>query len=1173
MQLIRKSAGSGTVMAYSVLLITGLTFLLVFAPGSRALAGSYSQDIKINLSLKNVTLEEALRTIESKTSYKFFYSNNQFPADQTITFSGQGITVKAALNEILKHTAYTYRLINDNIIVISPKTEKDALTPVKGKVTDEKGDPLPGVTVRVKGTDIGMTTGADGSYQLNLPDAKASLVFTFVGYTTREVDPNGRAVINITLTQDPSSLSEVVVVGYGTQKRGDVLGAVTSFNAKNIEEKPVPRIEQALIGQMPGVQVRQQTGMPGSGLSILVRGSGSITAGNEPLYVLDGFPLDIASQNADGSFTSNPLDNLNPNDIESVQVLKDAAAGAIYGSRAANGVVIITTKRGQSGKMKISLNAKSGISKVAKKQDILSADEWVAMATEAANAAWVRSGTGRTADQTNDERAAILGLAPGTINTSYMTDPRWAQAGHPGLTYVDWQDEVYRKAAYQNYELSASGGTDNVKYFISGNYLNQDGTIINSNFINYGLRANVEANASKKIKLGINLAPTYSINNSPPAEGKDNQLMKLAQMVPVVESSAGLNTGAYGNPTYTWASPRLISPYAYLESAVNKITTTRLLGSVYGEYQIIPGLALRSTVNYDGINRDTKKYVPDYVTVGAASSLVTNPGLYSSGSYGVLKKQNFLNENTLSYNTTIAKDHNIAAVAGVSYNSVHYETANLATAGGYANNSVITLNNAIPNAAGVTYTGSTTESNNTLFSYYGRLQYSYQDKYLFSGTVRRDASSKFGVDSRWGTFPSASIGWRVSKESFLQDIKTINDLKLRFSWGKSGNNNIGDYNSIQTLTAASYSFGGTSATGQVVSGLANSALKWETSSTYNLGLDISLLNSRINLSVDAYHKKNSDLLLNLPVLAASGFSTSLQNIGAVVNKGLELSLNTVNLRSKDWQWTMNANIAFNKNTITALGPDHAPIEIASAYSGSNAPYLLQEGLPAFSYYVTKVQGILTAADIADAKVAKVSGQTVGDPKFLDANGDGKITAADRVVYGHPTPDYTWGWTNTLRYKDFDLSVLVYGQHGGALLSYLGRAIDFSGSTTANVLGIWRDRWTTENQNYNAPRGKYGSSYTVPYVTSDWIYSTDFIRVQNITLGYNLKSLFRNSGTISAARLYVSLENYFGHDKYKGGVNPEAQNTNSSGNSSYAVPGDYGAMPLSKTTSLGVNISF
>ncbi len=1059
-----------------------------------------------------------------------------------------------------------------SLIVLSGSYAAAQDFPVKGKVSNEKGEPLAAVTVQVKGGRGSATTGADGSYQLSVPDRRSVLVFTSVGYKSQEVPLGGRAQVDVVLGQQQSDLNEVVVVGYGTQRRSDVTGAVATFNARSVEEKPIGRIEQALIGQMPGVQVRQQSGMAGSGLSILVRGTGSITAGNEPLYVLDGFPLDVSGQNSNGGFTANPLDNLNPNDIESIQVLKDASAGAIYGSRAANGVVIITTKRGQVGNAKISANVKTGVASVSRKLDLLSAQEWTVMAAEEADSAWVHSKAGRTADQTNAQRAAILNLTGGTVNPSYMTDPRWAEAGHPGLQYVDWQDAVYRRAAYQNYELSASGGSENVRYFISGNYLDQDGTVIGSNYINYGVRANVEANASKKFKVGLNLAPSYSINNLPAAEGKDNQLMHAAQMTPVVEDSVGLNTGAYGLPTYTWGSAKLISPYAYLKNSQNRIATTRLLGDIYAEYQILPGLVLRSTINYDGLDRSTKNYVSDKVAVGAASALTTNPGLYSTGSYAEAKKQNFLNENTISYNKVFG-DHSVAAVAGFSYNHVHYETESLATAGGFANDNITTLSNAIANSAGVTFTGTNTETNSSLVSYYGRVQYAYQDKYLVSGTLRRDASSRFGLDNRWGTFPSASVGWRVSKEAFFDDVRAINDLKLRFSWGKSGNNNIGDYNSIQTLTNTTYSFGGTSATAQVVSGLANPRLKWETSDTYDAGADVSFLKNRINVTIDAYYKKNTDLLLNLPVLSASGFTSQLQNIGAVVNKGLEVNLGTTNIRTSNFTWTMTANIAFNKNAVTALGPDGAAIQIASNYSGSNAPYLLKKGLPAFSYYITKSVGILTPADIADPKVAKVSGETVGDEKYLDANHDGKITADDRVVDGHPNPNYTFGWTNTFKYKDFDLGVTVYGQHGGTILSYLGRAIDLPGSTTANILGVWRGRWTPQNPNWHAPRGKLFADYTVPYVTSDWMYSSDFLRVQNITLGYNLKRLFGSSKAFNTARLYVSLENYFSHDKYKGGANPEAQNTNNSGNGSYGVPGDYGAMPLSKTASIGLNVGF
>lgn len=1046
---------------------------------------------------------------------------------------------------------------------------------VKGTVTDEKGQPLPGVSVQIKGTSKGASTGADGGFQISVPDENTILFFSYVGYKRTELKAGNQQHLQVKLASSESALNEVIVVGYGTQKKGNVLGAVASLDGTGLIEKPLGRVEQALIGQLPGVQVRQQTSMPGQGLSILVRGSGSITAGSEPLYVIDGFPLDVASNNGSGGFSGSPLNNLNPNDIESIQVLKDAAAGAIYGSRAANGVVIIITKKGQSGKAKISFNAYTGLNKIAKKLDVLSADEWVAMATEVANSNWVKSGAGRSASQTNAERRTILGLPDGTVNTSYMTDDRWALPGHPGLTYLDWQDEIYRTAPFGNYELSASGGTDNVHYFFSGNHLSQTGTVVGSDYKNYGARANIEANVGKKVRVGINIAPTYSENNAPDAEGKDNQTMKAAQISPVVEAAAGNMTGAGSFGAYTWSSPRLISPYAYLNSVTSMVKTTRLLNSMFAEYQVIPGLFLKSTINFDNMDQSTKRYIPDGVVVGAATERFTNPGKNAAGSYAGFKKQNFVNENTISYNKVFAKDHTISAIAGISYNWVHLESYTISTAGGYANGTIETLNNAIPNSAGVTVTGNTTESNNTLFSYFGRVQYDYKSKYLLSATLRKDASSKFGSANRWGTFPSASIGWRISEEPFLKDVSFIKDLKVRLSWGKSGNNNIGNYSAIPVLTSAGYSFGGNApvpANGQVLSGLANPNLKWETSNTWNAGLDGSFLRSRINITVDVYQKKNTDLLLNLPVLGASGFSSSLQNIGAVQNRGLELGINTVNVTKKDFQWTTNANIAFNSNKVLALGPDDAPIEIASAYSGSNAPFLLQKGLPMFSYYVTKVTGILTEADIADKNVAKLAKQTAGDAKYYDRDASGTIDAKDRVVYGQPSPKYTWGISNTFKYKDFDLGVQIYGQHGGSILSYFGRAVDFSGSTTANVLGVWRERWTPQNQNYNAPRGKFGSSYTVPYVTSDWVYSSDFWRIQNITLGYNLKGLIKTNA-ISAARITASLQNWFSHDKYKGGVNPEAQNTNTSGNSSYALPGDYSAVPLSKVATIGLNVTF
>jgi hypothetical protein len=397
-------------------------------------------------------------------------------------------------------------------------------------------------------------------------------------------------------------------------------------------------------------------------------------------------------------------------------------------------------------------------------------------------------------------------------------------------------------------------------------------------------------------------------------------------------------------------------------------------------------------------------------------------------------------------------------------------------------------------------------------------------------------------------------------------------MKLRFSYGRSGNNNIGDYSAIPTLTNANYSFGGTSAaaaTGQVPNGLPNPYLQWETSNTYDAGFDATVLKNRINVIFDVYEKKNTNLLLTIPVPAATGTTSNLQNVGAVENRGLELGLGVVPIRSAKFLWTINGNVAFNENKVVSLGGLGNIINIPNAFGAGYPPFILQDGKPMYEYYIIKHTGILTQDDINNPKVAKLPGETVGDEKYFDANGDGTINASDRVNGGQPTPKYTWGVTNTFRYKSFDLSILTYGQHGGSIISYIGRALDNPANGTATTIGVWRDRWTETNQNFNAPRGKIGYAYTIPYTTSDWVYSTNFFRIQNMTLGYNLKNIIK-IGVISSARIYFSMLNWFGWDKYKGGVNPEAQNTNLT-NATYPLPGDYGAMPLSKSAIFGVNI--
>jgi TonB-linked SusC/RagA family outer membrane protein len=1035
---------------------------------------------------------------------------------------------------------------------------------LSGKVTSPKGEGLPGVTVVVKGTTLGTTSNPDGTFSLSVPETPGTLVFSFIGFQTQERAFSGPGTFTVALADDSKSLDEVVVVGYGTQKKADVSGAIATFDATKLEERPIARVDQALVGQLAGVQVKQTTGVPGRAFSIQVRGAGSISAGNEPLYVIDGFPLDNASQNGSGRFASgSPLDNINPNDIENITVLKDAAAAAIYGSRAANGVVLITTKKGRSGKPQIAFNTYFGINQAAKKLDLLSAEEWTQRAAEIINAKWVASGPGRTASQSTADRLKLTNRT--TIDNTLMIDERWFQPGHPGLQYVDWQDEAFRTGKTQNYQVSASGNTDNVNYYVSGNYTDQQGFVYGLGYKRYSARANVEIKANKKLRFGLNVTPTYSVANDPGIEGKDNLLHQLVSETPVVEDSVGTNTNFGRFDGYRWGVSTS-SPLARIKANVGETKTFRTLSTVYGEYEIIPGLRARSSINFDNNDVTSKSYAPATRTVVYGTATLPQ----ASGSYSGFRRQTFVNENTLTYSRTLGGQHNFTVLGGYSYNYSRIDNVRLSASGGFVSSGITTLNA----ATNITGTGSnnTTESENLLLSYFGRLQYDYAGKYLLSASIRRDGSSRFGPQRRFGVFPAASAAWRISQEGFLDGASDfLSDLKLRASVGFSGNNSIGDYSSISTLGIYNYSFGGALATGQAPNRPPNDVLGWEKNRTIDFGFDLGLFKNRIYLSGDYYTKNSQDLLLNVPVLSGSGFGNYLKNIGEVVNKGVELELTTRNLISANggFEWTTTANGSYNENKVVHLGPGDAQIEVTSiADTPSN---ILRVGLPIYSIYVVKQIGILTQADI-DNKVAQYNfpTQTAGDPKYEDINNDGKIDVNDRQVVGQPNPKFTWGITNTFKYKGFDLSFLVQGQNGGYIYSLLGRAIDrTSVGYQENALGRSRDRWMSPENPGAGIKGKAATGFGA-IKNTDWLYSSDYYRVRNITLGYDLGRVI-SKGIAQGARVYVTAENFFGHDKYYGGYNPDAVNTDNG--STFTSGVDYGGLPLAKSLIFGLNLTF
>ena len=1033
---------------------------------------------------------------------------------------------------------------------------------VKGKVVSATdGSQLAGVSVLVKGKTSGTTTDANGQYAIQV-DKNQTLVFSYVGYKSHEQLVTGNT-LDVQLEEESHGLDEVVVVGYGQQKRGNITGAVTTMNTEKLTERPIPRVDQALVGQMAGVRVKQTTGNPGQGLSVQVRGVGSISAGNEPLYVLDGFPLSGATPNANGGYsTGNPLDNINPNDIASIQVLKDASAAAIYGSRAANGVVIITTKKGKSGKPSINLNTYIGYNERSRKLDMLSATEWIDRAVEMINDAWVKSGSGRTADQTTEQRRQILGLSGNQVNTNLMIDDRWLQPGHPGLNFIDWQDEAFRKGLTQNYQLSASGGTDAVKYYVSGNYNRQEGMIIHQDFTSYAARANVEVKANDKLTFGVNLTPTYSIGNDPGVEGKDNILHQLVSFSPVQEASFGLYPNVGDNAQYRW-STSANSPIGKLENILAISKKFRTVGSLFGEYQILDGLKFKSTINLDHVDNTFKRYIPFTVT-SSLDNRQADLTKRTSGAYNTYRRQTFVNENTLTYDKVIADDHSLSALLGFSYNADKLDNATMSSQNGYGSSAVTTLNYAL----GIT--GNTTETKNVLLSYFGRLQYAYKEKYLVSASARRDGSSRFGANTKWGWFPSASVGWRVSQEDFMQNINgTLSDLKLRASWGKSGNYNIGDYSSLSLLGNYAYALGGQLVTGLAPSGIYNPDLTWEKSNTFDVGVDMGFLNNRITATIDYYDRKSTGLLLNVPISQITGFVSSLDNAGSVRNRGWEIEINSQNMTGGDFQWSTNLNVSHNSNKLLSLANGQSQLLIPSSFDISHS--ILRVGEPMYSIYVVRQDGILSQADI-DNGTPLYGNQTAGDPKYFDYNEDGMIDENDRMILGKPNPTYTWGITNTFRYKGFDLSVLVQGQWGGSIYSLFGRAVNRTGTGIVdNVIGSWRNRWRSPEDPGAGEVGKTTGSFG-RIKNTDWLYPSDYLRVRNITLGYDLGRIIPKT-TLNGARIFITAENFFGSDKYDGGFNPEATNTNLSGSNQFPEAGDYGGLPIPKSLILGLNFTF
>lgn len=1063
-------------------------------------------------------------------------------------------------SQLLMTQAFAYHALDPDVSSVNKAV---APITVSGQVTDQSGEMLPGATIREKGTDNGTTTDFDGNYSITVDD-QATLIFSFLGFTTQEIKVDGRSTINVQLSAAASALDEIVITGYGRQVKRDITGAVATLSASQLANLPLPSFENAIQGQMAGVQVSETSGEPGAGPTIRVRGVGSISAGNEPLYVIDGFPvsknvrLGVQGDNfrrGTGRFrppTQNPLGTLSPNDIESIQVLKDASAASIYGSRGSNGVILITTKRGnRDGSPKVSYDAYVGAQSVANKLDLMNAAELIEYNIEATNNAYLQANPNASASDPNSVRTnAAWRLADDVLN--------------PDGTDTDWQDVMFRTAMIQNHNLSVSGGADKVGYYISANYFNQEGIIENSGFDRYSLRLNLEADLSDKMRVGVNLAPSYTLSDKLPAgspyfarppgivysgivhsptvrpyneDGTPNQL----------DNQSWLLTPEGQTTAFTTAS----NPLAIIEGIDDQLNQFRTFGNVYGEYDIMKGLTFKTFAGVD-INSYKRNFF-------RKNSLLFRNAIRGE-SYGQSSSSESLSwiaEQTLSYATELEGGHSFNAVAGYTAQKERIDI-NTVVAENFPDDLVTTI------SGGQVVQGTAVIEEWSLVSLLARVNYDFKDRFLATASIRSDRSSRFGAGNKTGIFPSASVGYRISKD--IKNADWLSDLKFRASWGTTGNFLIPNYASIGLLGQSNYTFGGGLVNGIAPSTISNQDLSWEKTSSYDIGLDFGFLEDRIYGSVEYFKSTTSDLLLAVQVPSALGFTNALTNIGEVVNKGVELTLTSRNTTGK-LKWTTDINFSTIDNEVTKLGPSGDPI-LSSGGAGNR--HITQIGEPLGSYFGYQTDGIYqNQAEIDAGPRDLIATPRPGDFRWKDINNDGVINAADRTVVGNYLPDFTYGMTNTLSYSNFDFSFLVQGVQGSEVLNLTRRHMG-NGEANFNSYRDWVNRWRSEDNpgNGEIPRANTQTGNSNNRPSNFQVEDASYFRLRNVTLAYTVPEGKLGKG-FSNLRIYISGTNLLTITDYLG-YNPEVNNIEDDVN----VQGeDYGAYPLSRVFTFGVNASF
>ena len=1107
--------------------------------------GSEDLPVKLNtvisLRLKELSLEEALRSIAEKADLDLVYGSENVSIEKEVSLNLEHVTAQEALKEVLRGTELGLMKLRGGQIVIvrqqdqaarrveparlpmrpPAKTEPLALQTgtITGTVVDStSGEPLPGVNVMLVGTQQGASTDANGEY--TIPGVEAGTYAaraSFVGYRNKtkegvKVQEGQTVTVNFALASSTAALEEVVVVGYGEQSTRELSSSVAKISAEELEDQPVTQLAQKLQGKISGVQIKQTTGVPGEGMDIRIRGAASITAGNNPLIVVDGNPI------------IGGMDNINPNEIESISVLKDAAAKSLYGSRAANGVVLVETKKAVAGQpLRASYSSYVGMQQVPQRgrPDMMTAREFATFKKE------------------------IAGFRGLEVNPAYQNPDQYGEG-------TDWYDAITQAAPIQSHNLTLSGSTENFSATGIAGFSSQEGVVVGTGYRRFSLRINSSFHPNDKLNIGLNIAPTVSENSNISRFALDGAVRNA-----LITSPLAPLRNSDGSLTLTATSPGMFPNPNWVRTLEDRHVDndeTQILGNMFVEYEIIDGLLAKTAANVD--MGETYNFVFNPTTTGnlfSGLNTIPNSSLYQN------KYLSWTSENTLNYQ--IEGDHSLDVLGGFTAQKYRLDASNV-QGDNYPDNKIRTI------SAANTVLASSDVQEWSLLSFLARANYNYLSKYLVSASIRRDGSSRFGENNRWGNFPALSVGWILSNEGFMPEIEPVSFLKLRASYGVVGNFSIGNYTHIPTLSSTNYVFGDNIASGRSVDNLADQNLGWESNEEYNIGLDLNLLNDRVEVTYNYYRKNTNDLLYNVRVPQASGFSNIQTNIGELKFWGHEFSVRTANIESDNLTWRTNFNISFDRNEVVSLGTQNA--SLVSGYgsgimTGSN---ITKVGEPIGMIYGMTFEGQYQSQEDLENSATHTTSQ-VGTVKYRDTNGDGVITWADATIIGNPYPDFSFGMVNTVRYQSLDLSVAISGAYGNEVIRGAEQSLtNLDG--VFNVLSDVKYRWRSPQ---DPGRGRYGSvasGTTFPERDmwgTQFLYDASHLTIQNITLGYTIPT--SSMTFLSRLRLYGSVQRAYIFTNYPG-PNPQVSY---SGGASTARGIDYSSYPVPRIYSFGVNVGF